>query len=364
MRRETLKKKLKFNKVCVIVLGVIIALLSILIIFNKHMNIWLNLQPNLYEISDNSLEIHFVDTGEGDCILIRLPNDKTMIIDSGIVSHRANIIKYIDNVFFSQDKVFDYALLTHSDIDHSGNFNYILNNYTVKNFYRPSIYSKNIDEYKSSDFVIDNRNYDDLLSTLNLLQDARKTKVMFASVGAETDEIKDYIKFLSPISTSYDDENEYSPFLLVSYGGHSVLLTGDATIENEIELINTYDELDVDVLKLGHHGSNTSTSYDFLEYTSPEYYVISYGANTFGHPSDRVLDDIGRYDSNYSDKMFTTYAKGNIVCELDDTINFYFVDDVNNYLFVEYYFIAICLVVICLLWLTFSIRFIIKHRYI
>ena len=112
-----------------------------------------------------------MDTGEGDAILVRLPNDKTMIIDSGLSSKRGKITSYIDKVFFDdEDKVFDYAVLTHSDIDHSGNMLYSLENYVVKNFYRPKIYSKTIDsEYNQQDFVVDNGNYDSIINKINQL---------------------------------------------------------------------------------------------------------------------------------------------------------------------------------------------------
>lgn len=342
------KREFKLNIWLVVIFGIIFLLSGISIFFNSSLTYLMHLKPDMSNIEDNSLEVHFLDTGEGDAILVRLPNDKTMIIDSGIVSRRKEILSYIDKVFFGkQDKVFDYAVLTHSDIDHSGNMAYILDNYTVKNFYRPKIYSAEYDtEYSSQDLVIDNKNYDSIINKIKELN----INTIFTEVGAETKEIDDYVKFLTPNKDYYDDENSYSPMILLSYRGKGILLTGDATIENEVEVINSSYDIDVDVLKLAHHGSNTSTSMEFLEFTSPEYAIISYGENTSGHPHSEVIDRIKNYNINLYNNTYSTYEDNNIICHISNSeICFTFVDDVDSYVFVDYYFIAIGIMGICLI---------------
>ena len=342
------KREFKLNIWLVVIFGIIFLLSAVSIFFNSSLTYLMHLKPNVSNIENNSLEVHFLDTGEGDAILVRLPNDKTMIIDSGIVSRRGEIVSYIDKVFFNkQDKIFDYAVLTHSDIDHSGNMAYILDNYTVKNFYRPKIYSVECDtNYSSQDLAIDDENYDSILNKTAEL----KINTIFIERGAETNAIKDYVKFLTPDKDFYDDENLYSPIMLLSYQGKGVLLTGDATIENEIEVINHMYDIEVDVLKLAHHGSKTSTSREFLEFTSPDYAIISYGENTSGHPHSEVIDRIKNYNMNLYNNTFSTYEDNNIICHISNNeINFTFVDNINSYVFVDYYFIAIGIMGICLI---------------
>lgn len=346
------EREFKLNIYLVVIFGIIFLGAIVSIFFNDRLSYLLHLKPNTSDIVANSLEVHFLDTGEGDAILVRLPNDKTMIVDSGTVSHRGDIITYIDKVFFADDdKEFDYAILTHSDVDHSGNFRYLLDNYKIHNFYRPRIFSKSLDtEYSSQDMVIDDEHYDAIISRLKELESNNDINILYSTMGAETSDIEDYVSFLAPIKDYYSEENMYSPMIKLEYQGRSILLTGDATIDNEIELINTYDNIDIDVLKLAHHGSDTSTSSEFLEYITPQYAIISYGENNNGHPSSRVMDNIESYSSLLYNNIYTTYKDGNIICHISDNeIKFTTIEDVNSYIFVDYYFIAIGIMGICLI---------------
>ncbi len=349
------KRNFKLNKTLLIICGIIFVTMIVTMFFNEKLNYAFHLKPNLTKIESNSMQVHFVDTGEGDVILVRLPNNKNLIVDSGKNNYESKIAYYINNVFFNSQKerVFDYAILTHSDSDHSGNFLYILNNYQVKNFYRPKIYSKNYDtNYNENiDLVIDDANYDEIIKKLNSLKMENKINVFYNFVGAETDEIKEYVTFLSPTKDNYSDENMYSPYIKLEYKNKSVLLTGDATTENEIELINTQDFVNIDVLKLAHHGSNTSTSSTFLEFLNPKYAIISCGENSYGHPSSEVLNNLKNYSEELYNNTYSTQNLGNIIYFIneDSFSDFLFIKDVSTYIFVDYYYIALGIMGVCLI---------------
>lgn len=122
---------------------VLIALIAIVLlsnIFANQLSLLLYLRPDY--TFQNQTEIHFISVGQGDAIGIKFDNGKTMLIDSGVVEYEKTLGYYLDNILLGKDKTIDYLLLTHIDADHSGNMLYILNNYTVKKFYRPKVLSK------------------------------------------------------------------------------------------------------------------------------------------------------------------------------------------------------------------------------
>ncbi len=349
------KRNLKLNKIQMIVFGVIFMLLLVSIIFTNKLTYLFSFRPNLESVK--GLEVHFLDVGQGDAILVRLPNNKTLLIDSGTKQSKSKIISYIDNVFFyKQEAVFDYAILTHSDSDHSGNFEFILENYRVENIYRPMIYSSTYDagKYTEDDVVIVSEIYDGVIQTINELEN-EGVPVHYNFKGAEKDDIKNYITFLTPTVNSYkgseSEINNYSPMILLSYQSSSILLTGDASTLVEEELMSSIEDMDIDVLKIGHHGSSTSTSLEFLQFLKPEYAVISYGTNSYGHPSDIVMSNIEDYNENLYHNIFTTYESGNVICYISESVNFTNIQNVNDYIYIDWWYFGIggmgaCLIVV------------------
>ena len=105
--------------------------------FADKLSILLLLEPN-YNFK-NQTEIHFINVGQGDAVAIKFNNGETMLIDSGVKEYRKNLIYYLDNIVLDKSKKIDYLVLTHIDADHSGNMQYILENYNVENFYRPAV---------------------------------------------------------------------------------------------------------------------------------------------------------------------------------------------------------------------------------
>lgn len=346
------KRDFRLNLPLVIIFGTIFVTMIVTMFFNTKLTYLLHLKPDLSAIKENALEVHFVDTGEGDITLIRLPNNKTVIVDSGTSLYNKKITTYINNAFFDgENGYFDYAILTHTDLDHMGNFLDILNSYDVKNFYRPKIYSANLEQDIEEGLHINNAKFDQILIKLNTLSKINNTKVMFTELGAENEEIKPYLKFLSPLKDSYEDENEYSPYILVTYKDKNILLTGDAPISNEIDFMNYYDSFDIDVLKVAHHGSKSSTSKEFVEFLKPEYAVISCGENSYGHPTQEVLNNLSNYSENLISNTYITQNDGNIVYYVNSSNSngFLFIKNISSYIFIDYFYIAIGVMGICLI---------------
>ena len=215
------------------------------------------------------------------------------------------------------------------------------------------IYSSEYDagKYTDADVVISTDTYDSVVNTINILEDSG-VNVFYNFAGAETDDIKDYVSFLTPTVNTYKDTdaetNNYSPMILLRYRDNQILLTGDASIEVENELMSSIASMDIDVLKIAHHGSYTSTSLPFLQFVKPEYAVISYGTNSYGHPSDIVLDNIEEYSESLKDNLYTTYESGNVICYLHGEVSFTSISNVNDYIYVDWFYFAIGGMGVCL----------------
>ncbi|OQC11268.1 MAG: ComEC family competence protein [Tenericutes bacterium ADurb.Bin087] len=196
--------------------------------------------------------ISFINVGQGDSTLLRIKN-KYVLVDTGGLTYK-DVGNDILIPYLKRNKIFslDYLIITHDDFDHCGAKEVLVNNFNVKN-------------------VITKRDYFPL--TINGIT----------------------IRNLN--NKYYDDLNLDSLILYVAFPRMNVLLMADAGIVNETELINNYPSLKVDVLKVGHHGSNTSTSEDFIRHYRPEVAIISCGyANYYGHPHHSVLATLHKYD--------------------------------------------------------------------
>lgn len=268
------------------------------------------------------LKVHFVDVGQADCILIELPDGKNVIIDSGV--HEYEDLKgYIeDNTSIDS---FDYAIATHADSDHIGNFDKILQDYEVKKIYRPYVlYSGELYEFSTdfnkgaSKYKQPSKAYGDFL---NCVQNEKYTvdgeeksatweffthESDFAGKISYNDTIYQYyFDFLTPrvenlSDINYKNANDYSPIIKFSYQDVDILLTGDAEGgeegDGEDDFVSYYKaledyDLDVEILKVGHHGSRTSTTQELLDLVKPEYAVIQCGVdNSYKHPHQETLD--------------------------------------------------------------------------
>lgn len=235
------------------------------------------------------LKVHFIDVGQADAILLQQGNFN-MLIDAGNNDDEALIKSYLDNLGI---KEFQVVIGTHVHEDHIGSMDYIINSFKVGKVYFP----KQTASTKTFE------------SFINAVQG--KGLSLTTPIVGETFKIGDAaVTILAPNSISYEDENDYSIVTMVQYGSTKFLLTGDAEAVSEMEMVKKGLDLKADVLKVGHHGSKTSTVANFLSVVSPKYAVISVGKNnSYGHPAQSTLDRL----KNAGVTLYRTDENGTIV---------------------------------------------------
>ena len=220
--------------------------------------------------------ITFIDVGQGDSTLIRLPYNKgIMLIDC------YNSFNYLKSEGINK---IDYLVFTHSDNDHIGDYKKILNYFDVDKIIIP-YYDEKFDEL--------------LISYNNITKVDYKYEINLNNF---------YFDILGPIYP-YEDANSNSVVIKLKIYDYTFLFTGDMTKEEEEDLVYEYNSyLDSDVLKVGHHGSSTSSSELFLKYVTPKYSVISAGLNNkYGHPNKEIVERLNNYSI-----IYITYLCGNI----------------------------------------------------
>jgi len=247
-----------------------------------------------YVFSEGQLEIHFIDVGQADSTLILCDGD-SMLIDGG----DENAGTLVQNYIFKQGiGKLNYVIGTHPDSDHYGGLDVIITKFDCENILLPD-YKK---DTKACESVYDAVFYKNYNVTNPVTGD------VFNLGGAK-------ITILAPIHYDYGEEsNNYSICILIEYGSKRFLFTGDAEKEVETDLVNSNYLIKADVYKVGHHGSGSSTTDDFLSAVDPEYAVISCGeGNEYGHPHAAVLNRL-RKDNV---KVFRTDEQGSIICYCD-----------------------------------------------
>lgn len=247
-------------------------IILILLLSSFFYTVFSYVQKSFFQVSNHNLQFHFIDVGQGDSSLIITPSGKTVLIDAGDEAHAKKVVNYIRERGIEK---LDLVIATHPDADHIGGMDKVIKNFDIDVFAMPDVSAKT-NQYKQ-------------------IQRELKTKKMKATRLYQGDEVQidDNIDFeiLSPVrGKKYDDTNEYSIVAKIVYKDTSFILMGDATMENEVDIINKVPDIDIDVLKLGHHGSSTSSSDYFITKTSPNIAIISCGKNNkYGHPHQEVM---------------------------------------------------------------------------
>lgn len=243
-------------------------LFSLLLLCSCSVNINLNSDDTEKLSQKDTLNVHFLDVGQGDSIFIELPDEKTMLIDAGENYHGEGIINYIGDCGYSK---IDYLVATHPHADHIGSMGYIVRNMDIGSVYMPKA-------------AANTKTYENLLESIS----DKGLKITSAKAGLTIAEESDYIiNVVAPVIIDESDLNNSSAVIKLTYKNNSFLFTGDAE-KKELETIT--DDISADVLKVGHHGSNTSTTEEFLYEVCPKYAVISVGeGNEYGHPHKETL---------------------------------------------------------------------------
>ena len=320
--------------------------------------------------ADGSMQVHFIDCGQADACFIDLPDGKNILIDTGDNSRSSwkSVVDYLDGLGVS---TIDYMILTHSDADHIGGATHILEEYEVKTIYRPAqacspergnehctdpAYSLSAADgtgfyadpvaYKDKHF----KTYSDTISAVyaeTYTENGQKKNATVYVTNPFNDKINciegesfDYsLNFYSPIDvTELSDNNDFSPIMVLSYASRDFVLTGDAEKQNEEDFVRfvrdeaqlgdyggRYDkfiksEFTADVIKMGHHGSRTSSGEDFLEIMTANaekrpnvFTIFSCGdGNSYGHPHAETLKRL--MDMGFSaERIERTDLNGTIV---------------------------------------------------
>lgn len=239
-----------------------------------------------------NLSVHFLDVGQGDCILIMLPGGENMLIDAGNSPDGPAIVNYIKALGI---ETLDFIVATHPHADHIGGMEKVINSFKIGAVYMPGI-SHNTKTFEGLLAAIQSKGLK--------IQRARAGVNILSSNGLCAD-------MVSPAADFYDNLNNYSAAVRLAYLNNTFLFTGDMEAEAEKE-INA--DIGANVLKVAHHGSDTSTSAAFLSRVSPEYAIISVGAgNSYNHPSALVLSRL----RDFGAQIYRTDEAGTIIAESD-----------------------------------------------
>ena len=233
---------------------------------------------------DNNLRVYCLDVGQGDSILIT-NNNKTMLIDASTNEMGSRVVKYLNDLGI---KKIDYLVGTHPHEDHIGGLDNVIKNFDIGTIYMPNVVATT----KTFEEVID------AISAKKLKVTSPKTGDKFTVGNAECE--------VMSIRNDKDDYNNCSIVIKMDFNNVSYLFTGDA--EESVESSRKWPH--IDVLKVGHHGSNTSSSKKFLEQIKPEVALISVGhGNTYGHLTQATLKRL----SNIGAKIYRTDENGTIL---------------------------------------------------
>ncbi len=289
------------------------------------------------------LVVHYIDVGQGDCIYIAFPDGTDMLIDCGSEKGRKEYetSAISDLKELNPDGKIDRVMATHSDTDHISYLDEVLSEFQVGNVYMPNIRSNNLDKsvkIGGRDVKVGDLDASKLkkFTDKDTIDTERYTEFFIAALSEPNCNItlnigkyeirgQDYTFTFYCLSQEEWDRrhlnngeqiNAVSPIGILEYAGRRLVFTGDSNESNEEYYCETYPYVDCDVLKVAHHGSNGSSSKDFLQHVKCEYAVISTSGESYGHPAQEALD---RLKENGIQKIHRTDKCGNVVLTVSHT---------------------------------------------
>lgn len=335
---KIIKKVSKLSKKQILILSLVVVVVCtvIVVLYVTHPEYFSFLTPPPSEneningqIGENlAFEAHFIDVGQGDAILLRFSDGTDIMIDAGsattgITEIRASVLDYLNNL--GLDSI-DCMIITHPDTDHYNIAEAVMDQYEVErvifnNVAKNQTYSGFI---ARADDEIEDNNYLDGI-------DADGEDYIINGNGFSINVYAPGYDTLGNANSDYDadESNGMSPITIVSCAGRNLVLTGDAIVETEEWFMSKIGgtKYDCDFLKLGHHGSVTSSSEEFLNYVDCEYAIILVDDGTkHGHPDEEVMDRL----NDRSIPTYTTNTHGNIVLRVDIEGNFAFYVEKDN----------------------------------
>lgn len=278
---------------------VVVLIISFLAVYHFTDGEGLYEQTGLRNTSQSDSElmyVNFIDVGQGNCTLVTC-GDEAILIDSGEVGMAQTVISYIKNLDITE---LDCVIVTHPHTDHMGGMTKLLYEFEIGDLVMPEI---------PDDIIPTTKTYEKFLTAVS----DNAENVIAAEPGQTYSYGEMTLEIFAPLR-DYDDLNDMSVVSRISYGETSVMFTGDATTEVEQDLLKRKVDYSADLLNVGHHGSKTSSSREWLEAVNPEYAVICCGMNNdYGHPHADVTDRLEQLRVNY----YRTDLLGNIVFASD-----------------------------------------------
>ena len=246
--------------------------------------------PVINEVTSD-LQIYYFDVGQADSILI-LNNDTAMLIDAGNNADGPLLVDYIKNKL-KINKI-DIVVGTHPHEDHIGGIDDIINNFDIEDIYLPEV-------------ITTTKTFEDMITAI-------ENKDLAISIPEKGERFKLGEADFEVIYTGTNDKDLNATSIIINmlYGEKTYLFTGDTTEEVEDTILN--QNIDIDVLKVAHHGSRYSSSYEFLNVATPEYAIVSVGEeNSYEHPHQEAINRIKKHTNN----IYMTKDVGTILLTSD-----------------------------------------------
>ena len=288
------KSKLRIILICAILL-VSAVLYFGLIDFNEAPPMAVDGQLEVPLVVDGQLEVHFIDVGQADATLI-ITDGGTMLIDAGSRNSGPRVVEYLKEMGITE---ITYAVATHPHEDHIGGMHLVLNAFDIGTVLMPAVshtsrtYERMIEAIENNNITARAPNPGDIIR----LGDAVFTVI-------------------HPNSYSNRNLNDWSISFRMQFGGVSMVTTGDAEGPAEREMIQSGHVLNADILRLGHHGSQTSTTQEFFDAVSPSIAIIQVGAgNIYGHPHESVMNRLNAAGV----RIYRNDIHGDIILTTDGT---------------------------------------------
>ena len=245
--------------------------------------------------AEGTMTVHFIDVGQGDATLIQTPGGKTLLMDAGDNGQGDHVVGYLKALGI--DTV-DVLLFTHPHADHIGGGPEVIQAFDIGALYMPKVSHTT-------------QTFERLL--LAIEEKGLRIKSAKAGIDLELDPALE-TTMIGPHSETYDNLNDYSASIRMTHGSNAIVITGDAERQAELEMVNNGMNIAANLLRVGHHGSSTSSVPEFLQAVDPDYGVISLGLNNrYGHPHQEVIQRLQERDI----EIYRTDQQGSIIAVSD-----------------------------------------------